>query len=225
MSEKDVAVIDKNASLVRSRAAAVVLLAAVTAAGCRPDRPAAQPSTSSAPTTPAAASSPASSSPSPTAGTLSPTPTADTAAPAVGVPDRAAVERVLTRTVEAADPSTHFVRDRTPVTTSDRHGGTLTAVVGRRYPTADGKGQLVFFWHGTRFLGWDAVTETDAVRDLTGGPGHFRITYLHYAPQDPECCASLPPAAVTYTWQDDGRLVPSGTRPEHGAAIRVKLLP
>ncbi|MEV5708651.1 LppP/LprE family lipoprotein [Actinoallomurus sp. NPDC052274] len=209
--------IDENA-LARSRAAAVVLLAVVTAAGCRPDESSAQPSASSAPTTPAAAaSSPAPSSP--------PTPTGATAAPAVGVPDRTAVERVLTRTVEAADPSTHFVRDRTPVTTSDRHGGTLTAVVGRRYPTADGKGQLVFFWHGTRFLGWDAVTEADAVRDLTGGPGYFRITYPHYAERDPECCPSLPPAAVTYTWQDGGHLVPSGTRPQHGAAIRVKLLP
>jgi hypothetical protein len=130
----------------------------------------------------------------------------------------------MARTVEAADPSTHLVLDSRPVTTSDRHGGTLTAAVGQRYPTADGMGQLVFFWHGTRFLGWDAITETDSVRSVTGGPGYFRITYLHYAPQDAECCPSLPPAPVTYTWEDSGRLVASGRRPQH-VAIRVKLTP
>jgi len=226
MSEKDVAVIDKNTSIsvVRSRAAAVVLLTAVAAAGCRSEKPSPQPSTSSAPAMPAAsASSPAPSSPLPAPSTHSPTPTASTSAPSVGVPDRAAIRRVMTRTVEAADPSTHFVSDRSQVTTSDRHGGTLTAAVGQRYPTADGMGQLVFFWHGTRFLGWDAVTETDSVRNLTSGPGYFRITYLHYRPQDAECCPSLPPAAVTYTWQDSGRLVASGRRPQH-ISIRVKLL-
>ncbi|GAA4633104.1 hypothetical protein GCM10023196_069330 [Actinoallomurus vinaceus] len=219
--------IENNArvSFVRPRAAAVVLLAAVTAAGCRPDKPSAQPPVFSAPATPTtAASSPVPSSPSPTAETRSPPPTASASVPAVGVPNRAAIRRVLARTVEAPDPSTHFVLDRRPVTTSDRQGGTLTAVVGQRYPTADGMGQLVFFWHGTRFLGWDAVTETDAVRGLTGGPGYFRITYPHYAPQDAECCPSLPPAAVRYTWEDSGRLVASGTRPQHGADIRVKLL-
>ncbi|MCO5994782.1 LppP/LprE family lipoprotein [Actinoallomurus rhizosphaericola] len=227
MPERDVAVIDESVPLVRvrPRAAAVVLLAVVAATGCRSEeRPAARPPASSAPATPAAsAPSPAPSSPLPVSGTLTDAPSAS--APAVGVPDQAAIRRVLTRTVEAADPSTHFVSDRPPVTTPDGHGGTLTAVIGQRYPTADGKGQLVFFWHGTRFLGWDAVTETDAVREVTAGPGRFRVTYLHYAARDPECCPSLPPAAVTYTWQDDGRLATAGTRPQHGAAVRVRLVP
>ncbi|MCO5973334.1 LppP/LprE family lipoprotein [Actinoallomurus soli] len=220
--------IDESVPLirVRPRAAAVVLLAVVAATGCRSEeRSAARPSASSAPASSAAsAPNPAPSSPLPAPGTLTDTPTPSASGPAVGVPGQAAIRRVLTRTVEAADPSTHFVSDRPPVTTPDGHGGTLTAVIGQRYPTADGKGQLVFFWHGTRFLGWDAVTETDAVRAVTAGPGSFRVTYLHYAARDPECCPSLSPAAVTYTWQDDDRLVPSGTRPQHGAAVRVRLM-
>lgn len=224
--------IDEDASLVRPRVTAVALLAAVllavtAAAGCRSEqRTAVRPPESSSPATPAgSAPNPVPSSPQPAPATRTATPTTSAAAPSAGVPDRAAIRRVLTRTVEAADPSTHFTSVRPPVTTSDRHGGTLTAVIGQRYPTADGKGQLVFFWHGTRFLGWDAGTETDAVRDVTAGPGSFRVTYLHYAERDPECCPSLPPATVTYTWQDGGRLAASGAPPAHGAAIRVKLLP
>ncbi|MCO6009233.1 LppP/LprE family lipoprotein [Actinoallomurus purpureus] len=130
----------------------------------------------------------------------------------------------MTRTVEVADPSTHFTGDSRPVTTSDRHGGDLTAVVGQRIPTADGKGQLVFFWHGTTFIGWDAVTETDSIRRITAGPGYFTVTYTHYAAKDPMCCASLPPVTITYAWQDSGRFVPSGEIPHHGDPIRVKLL-
>ncbi|GAA0345429.1 LppP/LprE family lipoprotein [Actinoallomurus spadix] len=220
--------IDEDASLVRPRVTAVALLAAVlvavtAAAGCRSEqRTAIRPPESASPATPAwSAPSPVPSSPQSAPATR----TASAAAPSAGVPDRAAIRRVLTRTVEAADPSTHFASVRPPVTTSDRHGGTLTAVIGQRYPTADGKGQLVFFWHGTRFLGWDTGTETDAVRGVTAGPGSFRVTYLHYAERDPECCPSLPPATVTYTWQDGGRLAASGAPPVHGAAVRVKLLP
>ncbi|WP_329248468.1 LppP/LprE family lipoprotein [Actinoallomurus sp. NBC_01490] len=142
--------------------------------------------------------------------------------PASGAPDQATIQSAMTRTVEVADPTTHFAPVGSPVTASDRNGGTLTAVIGQRTPTADGHGQLVFFWQGSRFIGWDAETESMSIRKVTGANGYFTVTYVHYAANDPACCPSLAPVNVTYVWQDDG-FVPSGTRPTYGSAVRVKL--
>jgi hypothetical protein len=111
------------------------------------------------------------------------------------------------------------------VTIDDGQGGTLTAAVGQRYPTADAHGQLVFFWHGTRFLGLDSVRESDSITRLSGTrTGAFRVTYPHYASKDAECCPSLPPVTVLYRWNGQ-RLSASGTPPLHSTPIRVHLLP
>lgn len=70
----------------------------------------------------------------------------------------------------------------------------------------------------------DAETEAMSITKVTGGAGYFRVTYVHYAANDPACCASLPPVTVTYVWQDDEGFVPSGgTRPAYGSPVRVKL--
>jgi hypothetical protein len=124
-------------------------------------------------------------------------------------------------TREVAAPTEHFVPDRRPVSIADGYGGTLTAAVGQRYPTVDAHGQLVFFWHGTRFLGLDSVRVSDTIIGLRrGSTGTFRVTYAHYAPEDAECCASLRPVTVAYRWTGS-RLAASGTPPVRGRPIRV----
>lgn len=170
------------------------------------------------------------SSASPTASPASPNavatvPSTPGSTPASGAPDQATIQSAMTRTVEAEDPTTHFAPVGSPVTASDRNGGTLTAVIGQRTPTADGKGQLVFFWQGNRFIGWDAETEAMSITKVAGGNGYFTVTYVHYAAKDPFCCASLPPVNVTYVWQDDGFVPSGGTRPTYGSQVRVKLNP
>jgi hypothetical protein len=176
----------------------------------------------------ASSASSASASASPTASPASPNavatvPAAPVSTPVAGGPDQATVQSTMTRTVEAATPTEHFAPSGTPVTATDRNGGTLTAMVGTRTPAADGHGQLVFFWQGNRFIGWDAETEAMSITKITGGTGYFTVTYEHYAAQDPACCASLPPVNVTYVWQDDGFVPSGGTRPTYGNPIRVKL--
>lgn len=110
------------------------------------------------------------------------------------------------------------------MTVPGRNGGTLTAVIGQRTPTADGHGQLVFFWQGGRFAGWDAETEAMSITKVTGGAGYFRVTCAHYAANDPACCASRSPVTVTSAWQDGDGFVPSGgPRPAYGSPVRVKL--
>jgi hypothetical protein len=105
----------------------------------------------------------------------------------------------MSRTVEASDPSVSFLPDKT-ITTSDGNGGWITAVHGTRNPSADGYGQLIFFWHNNQFIGWDA-TYTSISTDIAGfGPGYFVISYAHYAENDSMCAPSLPNVNITYTW-------------------------
>lgn len=200
------------------RWAALMALAAAVPTGCRA-RPAATDHAAPSPPAPTATASPAATTPSPTP----PAPRASTAspAPATGTPSRSAIRRLMARTTEVAAPEGHFVLDREPVSVADGYGGTLTAAVGQRYPTADAHGQLVFFWHGTRFLGLDSVSESDTINDLRHGPtGTFHVTYAHYAPSDAECCPSLRPVTVAYHW-NGSRLAASGTPPVHGTPLRV----
>lgn len=188
--------------------AMVALTAGVALAGCRSS----EASSSSSPATPNAVA------------TVSSAPAAPPSTPPAGGTDQATIQRDMTRTVEAASPGVHFAPNGAPVTAPDRNGGTLTAAIGQRTPTADGHGQLVFFWQGSRFIGWDAETEAMSITKVTGGTGYFQVTYTHYAPNDPACCASLPPVTVTYVWQDNDGFTPSGgTRPAYGSPVRVKL--
>jgi hypothetical protein len=144
---------------------------------------------------------------------------------ASGVPSLPAIQRVMAQTVELANATEHFVNDGGPKTVPDGHGGTLTAAIGQRYPTADGHGQLIFFWHGTHFLGWDAPQESTSITHLApAGAGAFRVSYLRYAPNDAECCPSLPPVTLDYHWTGQA-FTASGTPPQHGQPVRVRLLP
>ena len=66
--------------------------------------------------------------------------------------------------------------------------GSSTAAVGTVVPTTDGMGQLVFFWHNTRFVGWDAPDASMAIQALKPvGAGGFRVTYSNYTSNDPAC--------------------------------------
>jgi hypothetical protein len=207
---------DRTGSFLRPRAfvpVLTVLIAGMALTGCKSSDAA-----SSAPS-----ASPKGSPASPNAvATLPGTPGST---PVSGAPDQATIQSAMTRTVEAAAPTTHFAPVGSPVTASDRNGGTLTAVIGQRTPSADGHGQLVFFWQGNRFIGWDAEIEAMSITKVAGGNGYFTVTYEHYAPKDPACCASLPPVNVTYVWQDDGFVPSGGTRPTYGSPVRVKLNP
>jgi hypothetical protein len=144
-----------------------------------------------------------------------------------GVPTMGRIKDVMARTVEKKNPRTHFVRSGVVATVSDGHGGKLSAVVGRRSGAADSGGEVVFFFHGTKFLGWDGDTETGGVKSLSGaGTGAFKVRYVHYAAADPACCASLKPVTVHWVWQDEDGFVPSGGTRPHGLGdpVRVRLM-
>ena len=127
----------------------------------------------------------------------------------------------MSGTIEVAYPSTHFTPWSDPLTIADGRGGTLTAIVGVRYPTADAKGQLVFFWHGRQFLGWDSRYESNAIVGLSSpAPGVFAVRFAHYAPTDALCCPSLRPVQILYRWTGS-RIQASGTPPLTSAKVRM----
>jgi LppP/LprE lipoprotein len=113
----------------------------------------------------------------------------------------------------AAEPLERFVPSGPSKTTPDGSGGMLTAAVGTVVPTTDGMGQLVFFWHNTRFVGWDAPDASMAIQALSPvGTGGFRVTYANYTSNDPACCPSLGPVSVLYRWRG-GHFAINGSPP------------
>jgi hypothetical protein len=123
------------------------------------------------------------------------------------------IARVMRQTSEVGLPSEHFAPIGRPQITTDGAGSELTAMAGRRSPTADGYGQLVFFWHGDRFLGWDTSSESRAIEGVVvHAPRAFAVTYPRYTSSDPLCCPSLSPVTVVYTWTGS-RLQASSTPP------------
>ena len=118
----------------------------------------------------------------------------------------------IAKVYERQYPSEGFVGDRL-VTVGDGSGGYLTAVEASRYPTADGHGALVFFWHNQTFLGWDTNQESWNVA-VSAKSDAIEATYPDYAPNDPACCPSLAPVTITYTWSGTGltqsRAIPPG---------------
>jgi hypothetical protein len=79
-------------------------------------------------------------------------------------------------------------------------------------PTADGYGDLVFFFHGNRFLGWDSDHTALSIGRLKVRRGAFRVRYANYAPRDPLCCPSQSPVELAYRWAG-GRIHASGKAP------------
>jgi len=168
-----------------------------------------------------------------TAPTTAPSTTTTTTTPttAPSSPSPQDIASAMTRTVEVDLPSEHFMPSGDLISTPDGAGGTLRAILGIRTPTADAKGQLVFFFHDRSFIGWDASQEAISVLRLeAAGPRSFKVTYANYAATDALVGASLPPAVITYTW-DGNRMLPDGPPPPGvymlnsptAHAVRVKL--
>jgi hypothetical protein len=146
---------------------------------------------------------------------------APVAAHAASVTPRSVVRYWMRRTHEVGS-TTDFRRIGPRVTVPDGHGGTITAAIGLRHPSADGKGQLVFFFHGRKFLGWDTSHESIAIAAIHRGHGpRLRVRYVRYGPRDPYCCPSRSPVTVTYHWTG-GRLIASRVPPNaDGARVRL----
>jgi hypothetical protein len=146
----------------------------------------------------------------------------------VGVaPSNAQITGRLRHTVEIGTRGEYFRQLGRSLTIRDGRGtGTLTVVVGGRYPTADALGQIVFFWHNRTFIGLSADYETLEVVGLKApAPGTFVIRYAQYRPKDPVCCPSLPPRAVIYGWSEHN-LDSNGVPPKApGRPPRVKYKP
>lgn len=134
-----------------------------------------------------------------------------------------AIRAAMHRTYElgpGGDPRFGSVGRRTVV--SDGRGGSLTAIVGLRRPTADAKGQLVFFFHNRRFLGWDATRMSIAIYPpRAAGSRRFSIRYVHYARNDALCCPSLRPVTIRYRWTGS-HIVASRRPPNLGSAVRLR---
>ncbi|GGJ02995.1 hypothetical protein GCM10010885_10350 [Alicyclobacillus cellulosilyticus] len=128
-----------------------------------------------------------------------------------GAPSLSEIERVMSQTTEIGDPTEHFMLIGKPVSITIGNGDTVTAAVGMRWPTADGYGQVVFFFHNHQFVGLDSDVEKTEIQSLraTQSGMAFEVTYADYAPDDPMYNPSLPPVTVTFGW-DGSTFVPSG---------------
>ncbi|HZX05750.1 LppP/LprE family lipoprotein [Kribbella sp.] len=201
-----------SSSTTSAAAASTSPSASPSSAGWAPTDPAGLPTDSPTPTQPAQPTQPAKSTP-PVQASVS------------GVPDASGIKTAMAQTVEVKQPSVHFLPSSVKATVPDGNGGKLTAVVGTRSNAADGGGQVVFFFHGTKFVGWDGDTETSGVTSLAGaGQGVFTIKYTHFAKDDPACCPSLSPVTIHWSWQDNDGFAPSGgTRPYVGTPVAIRL--
>lgn len=138
-------------------------------------------------------------------------------------PSEAEVTRDMQRTTLVAEPLEHFLPSGPLKTISDGSGGKLTAAVGTVVPTTDGNGQLVFFWHNTRFIGWDAPDQSMAITALQSvGVGRFRVTYSNYKRHDPACCPSLVPVSVLYRWSGRHFAIDGSPPPVRPIPARVR---
>jgi len=128
---------------------------------------------------------------------------------------RSAVNAVLAKAQETSTSGVtqgeHLVVAGKIVTVPDGFGGTLTAVPAVRFPTADGYGQLVLFWHNTTLVGSNHLLALPALGEeasqlsiVASGKGFVTVRYQCYKPSDPMYAPSLPPVDVTYTWTSQG---------------------
>lgn len=142
--------------------------------------------------------------------------------------ERPTMTEISLRTSQTLEASgAHFIPVGEPLTIADGRSGSLTAVLAVRYGTADGIGQLVFFWHNATFLGWNELHPSRlVVAVVSPRPGLFAVSYAQYAPRDPPTFPSLPSKTVSYAW-DGSRLVADGVSDPSwdGASGKVRLLP
>jgi hypothetical protein len=139
-----------------------------------------------------------------------------TSASAPNRPTTAQINKVLSEAVEVApgEPANckgktceRLHRLDTVVIVTDGHGGWLTAVPAERWPTADGYGQLVLFWHDRGFVGSETLAhlpslgpEAVSLAIVGSGPDRIVIRFARYRPSDAMCCPSLKPMTIVYTW-------------------------
>src|SRR5579872_2782881 len=137
------------------------------------------------------------------------------AAHVAAAPSMAQITARMKHTIEIGTRGEYFKPVGKPLTVKDGRGtGTITAAIGVRWPTADAKGQIVFFWHNSSFNSMSADYETPAVIKLAApAAGTFAITYAHYKASDPLCCPSLKPVVVNYGWGSDNMLISDGVPP------------
>lgn len=141
-------------------------------------------------------------------------------------PGAAQINRVMSTTVEVTDRREHFKAFGRGLTIRDGRGtGALTAVVGVRYPTADAYGQVVFFWHNRRFVGWDSPWEKTAImRVWSPAPGVFAIKYARYRARDPLCCPTRKPLVIRSAWSG-AMFIANGVPPRGpGKPVRITRL-
>jgi len=133
---------------------------------------------------------------------------------------RSVISRYMHRTVEVRS-GRRFQPIGARHTISDGRGRSITAQVAMPEPTADGHGNLVFFFHGNRFLGWDSDHEALSIERLSVSRGVFRVRYANYAAGDPLCCPSEEPVTVSYRWT--GSRLRSSAAPPRPRGLRVVL--
>lgn len=125
------------------------------------------------------------------------------------------VAAVMGHVHEIQNPSEHFVPTGNLVLSSGPEGAMYSAIVGTRFPTADGYGQLVFFFAGNRYVGVNSTAEATAITQVYAySDGRFAVTYANYTPKDPTDDPTLKPVTIVYTWTGTGfrasKPLPSG---------------
>lgn len=137
-------------------------------------------------------------------------------------PPLAKVRRVMAHVHEIQNPAETFRPTGSPVALRLKSGRVLSAVIGVRSPTADGYGQLVFFFLDRKFVGLSSQVEATAIRSLVAGAPHqFRVGYATYAPGAPTYAPRSKPLWISYRWEH-GRIVASRPIPKSAAnGIRV----
>ncbi len=146
---------------------------------------------------------------------------------------RSEVLRVLgaaQETSRAAATGEHLALDGRIVTVSDGSGGTLTAVPVARFPSADGYGQLVLFWHDRTLIGSDRLAalpnlgeESSQLQIVAWGTDYVTVRFWRYRPQDPMYKPSLPPADVTYRWNGSGLQASAAVPQDSGDGLGMRL--
>jgi len=118
----------------------------------------------------------------------------------------AGVRALLAATHEVDYPDEHFSVIGTPVEGADGHGGTVSAAMGERDPSADGKGMIVAFWHNATFVGFAQDFEVLALNSVrSAGPSRFTVLYVNYRDSDPLCCPTGKPPLLPIDYRWDGK--------------------
>lgn len=121
-------------------------------------------------------------------------------------PSLTEIKRVMASATEsnASGPTgEHFTLMGKPISITDAAGDTVTAAIGARSPSADGYGQVVFFFHNHKFIGLDSNMEKTQIQSVKADSNQrfgFDITYANYASTDPLFNPSQPPVTVPFVW-------------------------